>query len=87
MDFRDRIKVDPEDLSKSGKKVAIERLSRILAEQMAYVSENDSFSLYEKAEQMTVFYRVSKILENYDELEPVLSKYFSKKAEKERWNR
>lgn len=87
MDFKESLKVNPQDLSKSGKKVAIMRLERLIAEQMAYVQENDSFSLYEKTEQMTVFFRINKILENYDELEPTLKKYFAEKAEKERFER
>lgn len=96
-DFRKRIRVEVGDMqdipaysndrSKSGKKVAIERLSRILAEQMAYVRENTSFSKEEQLEQGTVFLRMFQILQNYDELEPVLIKYFAEKAEKEKWNR
>ena len=87
MDYKESLKVNPQDLSKSGKKVALERLKRLIAEQMAYVQENNSFSLYEKTEQMTVFFRINKILENYDELEPTLKKYFAEKAEKERFER
>jgi hypothetical protein len=87
MGFKESLRVNPQDLSKSGKKVAIERLKRLIEEQMAYVDENNSFSMYEKTEQMTVFFRMSKILENYDELEPTLKKFFKEKAEKERFER
>ncbi len=87
MGFKESLKVNPEDLKKSGKRVAIMRLQHILEEQMAYVQENDGFSMYEKAEQISVFMNISKILSSYDELEPVLKKYFAEKAEKERFER
>lgn len=86
-DFRDKLRVNQEELRKSGKKVAIKRLQRILREQIAYVLENKSFTDDEKLEQQTVFLRMYKILENYDELEPVLTDFFREKAEIGRFNR
>ena len=97
MSFKDKIKVELGDMKdipvylnkehNQGKKVALKRLRRLVAQQMAYVQENNSFDINEKTEQMTVFFRMDKILANYDELEPVLQKYFAEKAEKERFNR
>lgn len=96
-DFRKRIKVEQGDMQdipvypngnkNSGKKAAIMRLERIITEQMAYVTENDSYSSEEKAEQMTVFFRMNKILENYDELELVLTRFFEEKNRKEKFER
>ena len=43
--------------------------------------------LGEKAEQLDTLINFTKIIDNYDELQPILKEYFSKKAEKEKWDR
>lgn len=92
-DFRKRIKVEQGDMQdipvypNSGKQAAIMRLERLISQQMMYVTENNSFSTEEKLEQQNVFFNITKILQNYDELEPTLKKFFKGKAEKERFER
>ena len=39
----------------------------------------------ELLENANVLYNLNKILANYDELEPVLAKYFAEKYRKEKW--
>jgi hypothetical protein len=39
----------------------------------------------EKSDKLQFLYRMNKILENYDELTPVLEEYFEKKHNKEKW--
>lgn len=38
-----------------------------------------------KINRMNEIFNIKKILESYDELEPVLAKYFKEKAQKEKW--
>ena len=46
---------------------------------------NDEIQL--KIEKMSDIINLQKILENYDELEPLLKEFFDKKAEQEKWER
>ena len=41
----------------------------------------------EKIDRMNTILNLTKIAENYDELEPILNDYFSNKADKEKWER
>ena len=41
----------------------------------------------EKIDRMNTILNLTKITENYDELEPILNDYFSNKADKEKWER
>ena len=41
----------------------------------------------EKSDKLQFLYRMNKILENYDELIPVMEEYFEKKHNKEKWER
>ena len=63
-----------------------EIIDKFLKEQCENVFENEE-DINKKAEKMNVLFNFKKILDNYEELEPVLSKYFNEKAEKERFER
>ena len=47
--------------------------------------QKDIIDRKELIENANVLYNLNKILANYDELEPVLTKYFADKYRKERW--
>jgi hypothetical protein len=38
-----------------------------------------------KCEKMNVIFNLQKVLDNYDELEPLLTKFFAEKAKREKW--
>lgn len=88
-DFKKRIKVElgnmqdipvyPTEKRNSGKRAAIMRTKRLIAEEIAYVTENNSFTPEEKLEQLNVLFNMNKILESYDELEPLLKEFFAEK--------
>lgn len=96
-DLRKRIKVEQADIQdipvyptgkrNSGKRAAIMRTEILIAEEIAYVTENNSYSSEEKMEQLNVFFNMNKILENYDELESLLIKFFDEKARKDKYER
>lgn len=74
-------------LQNSGRQAVIMRLENILKGQMNYVQENGSYGIRERLEQIDVLVNMNKILQNYDELKPVLTEYFNKKHENEKWGR
>lgn len=41
--------------------------------------------IYKQSRQMDIIFNFKKILDNYDELKPILVKYFGEKTEKERF--
>ena len=43
--------------------------------------------IVEKIDRMNTILRLTQIVENYDELEPVLQKFFREKADKEKYER
>jgi hypothetical protein len=48
------------------------------------IRSNDE--LMNKVKKMNDITNIIKIIDNYDELEPVLQDFFKKRAEKEKWN-
>lgn len=48
------------------------------------IRSNDE--LMNKVKKMNDITNLIKIMDNYEELEPVLQKFFKEKAEKEKWN-
>lgn len=48
------------------------------------IRSNDE--LMNKVKKMNDITNIIKIMDNYDELEPVLQDFFKKRAEKEKWN-
>ena len=61
------------------------RLFSNLEEEASYIMRSDA-KISEKIERMNDVINLTKIIENYEELEPLLKKYFEDKAKKEKWN-
>ena len=66
-----------------GKDAVKIRLVNILKGQNAYILENDSFTQEEKIDQVQVIINLMKIIDNYDEIIPILEKN-EREKEKER---
>jgi len=62
------------------------KLNNVLKAEAKYVMENEK-DLYTKVEKMDTLFNLKKILDNYDELEPVLIDYFNRKADREKFDR
>lgn len=62
------------------------KLNNILRTDAERTLENEK-DINEKVERMNDLFNLKKILDNYDELEPVLKKYFDEKAIKEKWGK
>lgn len=41
----------------------------------------------EKVDEMSNIFDLIKIIQNYDELEPIIAKFFEEKQKKEKWER
>ncbi len=59
------------------------KLLNILKAEAEYTLHSDE-DIEEKIERMNDIFNIKKIIENYEELEPLLKKYFREKAEKEK---
>ena len=59
-------------------------LSNTLKNEAKYILEHDTDC---KLEKMNTIFNLQKILNNYDELEPLLQDFFRKKYDKEKWER
>ena len=42
--------------------------------------------IQKKVNKMNIWFNIKQIIDNYDELEPILKEYFDKKAQKEKWS-
>lgn len=62
------------------------KLDNVLKAECEYTMKNES-NIKKKAEKMNVLFNIKKILDNYDELEPVLREFFDKKAQEQRFER
>lgn len=62
------------------------KLTNVLKAEFDYVRtyEND---LKKRLNKMNDIYHMQQIIFNFDELEPVISDYLNKKAEKDKWER
>lgn len=60
------------------------RLEEALKEEATYIMRTDGKTL-DKIDRMDEVINMQKILENYDELEPILKKFFDEKAKKDKW--
>lgn len=78
--FKESLKVNPI----KGKKYILDKLEEIVTQELKKVTDDKELSLEERIEQSDVLINTYKILEEYDNLEPVLKKYF---AERKRINR
>ena len=61
------------------------KLNNVLKHELKYTVDCDE-SVEEKLERADTLINLKKILDNYDELEPLLKSYFLRKVEKDRWD-
>ena len=59
------------------------KLNNVLKAEANYTMKNEK-NLHKKVEKMDTLFNLKKILDNYDELEPVLKRYFNERNSKER---
>lgn len=62
------------------------KLDNVLKSEGDYILKNET-DKNKKIDKMNTIFNIKKILDNYDELEPVLIEFFNKKAEKSRFDR
>jgi len=62
------------------------KLDNVLKAEAEYTMKNEE-NLHTKVEKMDILFNLKKILDNYDDLEPVLIDYFNRKADRERFER
>ena len=62
------------------------KLSNSIRSECAYILKHEE-DIITKATKLNILFNLQKILDNYDELEPILTEYFNNKAHKEKWNR
>ena len=62
------------------------KLDNVLKAECDYVMKNEK-DIKEKCKKMDALFNLKKVLDNYDELQPLLKEFFNKKAEKERFER
>lgn len=62
------------------------KLDNVLKAEGDYILKNEN-NKNKKIDKMNTIFNMKKIIDNYDELEPVLIEFFSKKAEKSRFDR
>lgn len=60
------------------------KLNNVLKSEGQYIMKNEK-NIMNKLKKMNVIFNMQKIVDNYDELEPILKDYFRKKAEKEKY--
>ena len=61
------------------------KLLNTLKSEAEYTLHSDD-DIKDKIERMNDIFNVKKIIEHYEELEPLFKKYFREKAQKEKWN-
>ena len=62
------------------------KLGNVLKAEADYVGRTET-DLTNKYVKLNDIFNLLKIIDNYDELEPVLKKYFQEKADKDRFDR
>ena len=60
------------------------KLNNVLKSEGQYIMKNEK-NIMNKLKKMDIIFNMQKIVDNYDELEPILKDYFRKKAEKEKY--
>lgn len=68
-----------------GKKGMLKRLINIIHDEYREIEKN-GINTDDKFQKMNVMLNMMKIIENYDELEPTLKKFFSDKHDREKFN-
>ena len=62
------------------------KLTNVLKSEFDYIMKNEEDKNVQ-LDKATDVYKMGKIIENFDELQPVIADFFKKKAEKEKWER
>lgn len=62
------------------------KLDNVLKAESEYTLKNEK-DQKKKMDKMNTLFNLKKIIDNFDELEPVLKEYFNKKNEKEKFDR
>lgn len=62
-----------------------DKLSEILKQEAEGIMHSDN-GLIEKLKQMDDISNMIKVIDNFEELEPTLKKFFKEKAEKDKWD-
>lgn len=62
-----------------------DKLSEILKQEAEGIMHSDN-GLIEKLKQMDDISNMMKVIDNFEELEPTLKKFFKEKAEKDKWD-
>ena len=62
------------------------KLANTLKAEAEYITKNET-DKKAKMTKLNTLLNLAKILDNYDELEPTLQKFFYEKAQKEKWER
>lgn len=62
------------------------KLDNVLKAEGDYTLKNEN-NKNKKIDKMNTIFNMKKIIDNYDELEPVLRDFFNKKVENERFDR
>ena len=65
-------------------KMLKKKISNVLRTEAQRTMENEK-DINIKLEKMNDIFNLQKIIESYDELEPLLIEFFNKKAYKEKW--
>lgn len=67
-------------------KIIQTKLNNILKAELQHLKTSDT-ELSEKAEIVDTIKNLKMIVDNYDELEPVLKQFFEKKHQDKKWNK
>ena len=62
------------------------KLNNVLRAESDYIMKNEK-DISKKLDKMNTLFNLKKIIDNYDELEPVLKEYFKYKEDKSREDR
>lgn len=60
------------------------KIDNVLKAEAEYIMKHEE-NTQSKANKMNTIFNLKKIIDNYEELEPLLIEHFSKKAQKEKW--
>lgn len=65
-------------------KIIHKQLSNVLKTEIKYVMQNEE-NQQEKIDKINTLFNLKKIIDNYDELEPLLQEFFNKKYQQQKW--
>lgn len=67
-------------------KVIKQKLTNILKNEVTYILNNEENN-QEKLKKLDDLFNLQKIINNFDELEPILYNYFKEKAQQDKWEK